>query len=151
MLAIRALELLSGKNYWTAMESEIFEPLGIKDFKSGGMPCNSFSAEDMARLGVLYDNHGKYGERELFSEKTYQAILPTNLSPYFPNIDIEWGIGLQSHKSGLGKGSYGHGGGCGTRLLVNPDKHIILAMTRNSIDKESSHYVNKVEEILREM
>jgi CubicO group peptidase (beta-lactamase class C family) len=128
ILAVRALELMSGKNYWQAMEGELFAPLGIKDMLPGG---TGFSAQDLARIGVLLDNHGRYGDWELFSEETYQSILPTSLKAFFPDIDIEYGIGLQSAKARLGPGSYGHGGGCGTQLFVNPEKHLVFAMARN--------------------
>ena len=94
ILAVRALELVSGKNYWHAMERELFEPLGIQNVLPGG---TGFSAENLARIGVLLDNHGQYGNWELFSEGAYQAILPTSLTPYF-DVDIEYGIGLQSGK-----------------------------------------------------
>jgi CubicO group peptidase (beta-lactamase class C family) len=110
------------------MERELFAPLGISNTLPGGV---GFSAENLARIGVMLDNHGKYGEWELFSEKTYQAIIPTSLSTYFPNIDMKYGIGLQSYEPRLGPGSYGHGGGCGTQLIVNPDKHLVFAMVRN--------------------
>ncbi|MCP4506828.1 MAG: serine hydrolase [Fuerstiella sp.] len=30
-----------------------------------------------------------------------------------------------------GTGSYGHGGGCGTLLAINPEKHLVFAMVRN--------------------
>lgn len=58
------------------MERDLFEPLGIRNILPGG---TGFSAENMGRIGVLPDNHGRYGDWELFSEDTYQAILPTSL------------------------------------------------------------------------
>lgn len=128
ILSVRALELMRGLNYWDAMERDVFEPLGIKNILPGG---TGFSAENLARMGVLLDNHGKYGNWELFSEDTYQAILPTSLTPYFPKIDKTYGIGLQNYAAHLGAGSYGHAGGCGTQLVVNPEKHLVFAMVRN--------------------
>ena len=47
ILAIRALELMIGKNYWHAMGCELFAPLGIKNTLPGG---TGFSAENLARL-----------------------------------------------------------------------------------------------------
>ncbi|MBT4822635.1 MAG: serine hydrolase, partial [Lentisphaerae bacterium] len=126
---VRSIELISGKNYWHAMENELFKPLGIKDALPGG---TGFSAEDLARIGVLLHNGGTYGPQELFSEKTCKAILPTPLKPYFPNINMTYGIGLQNAAKKLGLGSYGHGGGGGTQLLVNPKKRFVFAMTRDA-------------------
>ena len=77
ILAVRALELMSGRNYWDAMEHELFEPLGIRNILPGG---TGFSAENLARIGVLLANQGAYGDREIFSEETYRAILPSRSS-----------------------------------------------------------------------
>lgn len=142
ILAVRALELMSGKNYWHAMEEELFAPLGIKNILPGG---TGFSAENLARIGVLLANHGKYGNWEFFSEETYQSMLPTSLEPYFPAVKTGWGIGLRNTEASLGPGSYGHGGGCGTQLLVNPEKHLVFAMVRNERGK---HYKEHLEEVL---
>lgn len=139
ILAVRSLELLRGMNYWDAMEHDLFEPLGIKNILPGG---TGFSAENLARIGVLLDNHGRYGDLEFFTEETYRAILPTSLTPYFPNVDVERGIGLAA--GGLGPGSYGHGGGCGTKLLVNPEKNLVLAMVRNAQGNGYGEHMAKV-------
>lgn len=132
ILSVRALELMSGRNYWQAMERELFEPLGIRNTLPGG---TGFSAESLARIGVLLANRGAYGNREFISEETYRSILPTSLTPYFPNVDVTYGIGLRDYAELLGLGSYGHGGGCGTQLVVNPDEHLVFAMVRNGRGK----------------
>lgn len=129
ILSVRAIELLRGRNYWDAMERDLFTPLGIHNVLPGG---TGFSAESMARIGVLLDNRGRYGQWEVISEKTHSAIVPTSLKPYFPSLNIEYGIGLQDASQHLGPGSYGHGGGCGTLLAVNPRKHLVFAMARNA-------------------
>lgn len=146
ILSVRALELLRGRNYWDAMERDIFEPLGIRDMLPGG---TGFSAENMARIGVVLANHGKYGEKVVISEKTYAAIVPTSLKPYFPALDMQYGIGLQDHSKQLGPGSYGHGGGCGTLLSVNPEKHLVFAMVRNAPGKDYKKYRSEVLSMLR--
>lgn len=145
ILSVRSLELLRGRNYWDAMERDIFEPLGIRNILPGG---TGFSAESMARIGVLLDNHGRYGQWELFSEDAYQAILPTSLQPYFPAIDMQYGIGLRSESGHLGPGSYGHGGGCGTYLVVNPRTHVVFAMVRNARGSDFNKHLNKVTSLL---
>ena len=128
ILAVRALELLSGRNYWHAMEQELFEPLGIANTLPGG---TGFSAENLARIGVLLANKGRYGNLEIISQETYRDIVPTSLAPHFPSIRQTYGIGLQDYEGLLGPGSYGHGGGCGTQLIVNPEKRLVFAMVRN--------------------
>ena len=147
ILAVRALELLRGRNYWDAMERDLFEPLGIRNVLPGG---TGFSAENMARIGVLLDNRGKYGKWEVISEETHDAILPTSLNPYFPALDIEYGIGLQNRSGSLGPGSYGHGGGCGTQLVVNPEKHLVFAMVRNGRGTDFGGHLSEVTTLLKE-
>ena len=147
ILSVRSLELLRGRNYWDAMERDIYEPLGIRNVLPGG---TGFSAENMARIGVLLDNHGRYGEWELFSEDTYQAILPTSLKRYFPDIAMQYGIGLQDQSHHLGAGSYGHGGGCGTLFVVNPRTHTVFAMVRNDRGPDYSRHLSKVMSLVRE-
>ncbi|QDU98808.1 serine hydrolase domain-containing protein [Lignipirellula cremea] len=146
ILSVRALELLRGRNYWDAMERDLFAPLGIHNVLPGG---RGFSAESMARIGVLLDNGGKYGAWEVFSEKTHAAILPTSLKPYFPDLDMEYGIGLKDASQHLGPGSYGHGGGCGTLLAINPEQHLVVAMVRNGQGKDYKKYRDETMALVR--
>ncbi|MDB4637896.1 MAG: serine hydrolase [Planctomycetaceae bacterium] len=146
ILSVRAIELLRGRNYWDAMERDLFEPLGIRNVLPGG---TGVSAENMARIGVVLANHGKYGNQEVISEATYAEIIPTSLKPYFPALNMQYGIGLQNHSQQLGQGSFGHGGGCGTLLTVNPNKHLVFAMVRNGQGKDYKKYRTEVLLLLR--
>ena len=146
ILSVRALELLRGRNDWDAMERDLFEPLGIRNVLPGG---TGFSAENMARIGIVLANRGKYGKQEVISEETYAAIVPTSLKPYFPNLNMQYGICLQNHSQQLGAGSYGHGGGCGTLLSINPDKDLVFAMVRNGQGKDYKKYRAEVLSLLR--
>lgn len=146
ILSVRALELLRGRNYWDAMERDLFQPLEIDDMLPGG---TGFSAEDLARIGVLLANHGKYGKWQLISEETYQQIIPVSLQPYFADLKIKYGIGLQDRSGVLGSGSYGHSGGCGTQLIVNPDKHLVFAMVRNNPGTAFGKNLSAVTALLR--
>ncbi|MHC4477466.1 MAG: serine hydrolase domain-containing protein [Planctomycetota bacterium] len=147
ILAVRAIELLTAKNYWEAMEEQLFEPLGIKDMYPGG---TGFSAEDLARLGVMMANRGKYGSWEFFSEETYEAFIPGHLKRHFPKLDakIVRGVGFAE----MAPGFYGHGGGCGTCLMVEPAKHIVFAMTRMQGDaKFNNKFRREAVELLQEL
>lgn len=104
ILSVRALELLRGRNYWDAMERDLFEPLGIRNVLPGG---TGFSAENMARIGVVLANRGRYGKQEVISEETYAAIVPTSLKPYMPALNMQYGIGLQNPPSNWGRGVMG--------------------------------------------
>jgi len=145
-LSVRAIETLTGANYWEAMEAQLFEPLGIKDMHPGG---TGFSAEDLARLGVLVANKGKYGPWELFSEKTHGAIMPVQLQDYIPNLDVKMvrGIGFTT----MAPGFYGHSGGCGTCLLVDPESHVVFALTRMQPDDKFGEFRKEAFRLLQDL
>ncbi len=147
ILSVRALELLRGRNYWDAIERDLFEPLGISNVLPGG---TGFSTENLARIGVLLDNRGKYGRWEVISEETHQSLLPASLEPYFPKLNMKYGIGFQDQTQLLGFSSYGHGGGCGTLLVVNPAKHLVFAMVRNGQGQNYKQHRSELMGILRE-
>jgi CubicO group peptidase (beta-lactamase class C family) len=144
-LSVRAIETLTGTNYWEAMEAQLFEPLGIKDMHPGG---TGFSAEDLARLGVLVANKGQYGSWELFSAKTCESIMPVPLQEYIPNLDEPRtrGIGFTT----MAPGFYGHSGGCGTRLLVDPANHLVFAMTRMKPDDKFKEFNQEALDLLQQ-
>jgi CubicO group peptidase (beta-lactamase class C family) len=143
-LSVRAVELLAGRNYWEAMEEELLGPLGIRDMWPGG---TGFSAEDLARLGVLVANGGRYGDLEFFSGETCRAMMPVQLRTHFTKLDkaISRGIGFVV----ISPGYYGHGGGCGTLLMVEPEKHIVFAMTRMEADDDLKVFKRKAYALLQ--
>ena len=63
---------------------------------------------------------------------------------------MRYGIGLKNESHFLGPGSYGHGGGCGTLLAINPEKHLVFAMVRNGQGKDFKKYRSEVTALLRE-
>ena len=146
ILSVRAMELIRGLNYWDAMERDVFAPLGIDDMLPGGV---GFSAEDLARLGVMLQNRGRYGNVELYGEETHEAIVPTSLTPYFPEIDKKYGFGIQSYDERFGEGSYGHAGGCGTQLTVFPKEKIVFSMVRNERGEDYKAYLAEVMALAR--
>ncbi|MEQ9408215.1 MAG: serine hydrolase domain-containing protein [Fuerstiella sp.] len=145
ILSVRALELVRGRNYWDAMERDLFEPLGIRNVQ----PHNGFSAESLARIGVLLDNRGSYGPWEVISPETHESILPTSLQPWFPDLKLRYGIGLQDAVQHLGQGAYGHGGGCGTLLAIQPRHNLVFAMVRNAQGRDFSHHRAEVTGVLK--
>lgn len=146
ILAVRALELVTAKNYWEAIEEQLLAPLNIKDMYPGG---TGFSAEGLAKLGVLMANRGKYGSLEFFSEETYKALVPGRLKDQYPKIDekVERAVGFAP----MGPNRYGHGGGCGTYLLIDPAKHIVFAMTRMQKDSEYKEYREEAVALLEKL
>ena len=66
-----------------------------------------------------------------------RGIPPTSLKPYFPALNMEYGIRLKTESQHLGLGSYGHGGGYGTLLAVHRGKHLTFAMGREGISRNT--------------
>ena len=53
-----------------------------------------FAAGEFAVFGQILLNKGSYGSLKFFSPKTFEKLMPKPLNQYYPNINIEWGIGL---------------------------------------------------------
>ena len=96
----------------------------------------------------MLNNRGKYGEWELFSEATHKAILPTPLTPHFPAIEMDYGIGLQSYHERFAPDSYGHAGGCGTQLIVFPNENVVFSMVRNNRGEDYKKHLADTIDIL---
>ena len=73
ILAVRALELLTAKNYWEAIEEQLFEPLGIKDMYPGG---TGFSAEDLAQTRCPDGQPGEIWPMGILFRRDIRSIHP---------------------------------------------------------------------------
>ena len=94
-LAGRAMERLSGKSIWRLFHEDLYQPLGIEDVPME--VCGSsarLTARELATLSQVLANRGSYGDLEVFSEATYDQLVPTDLADYFPAGDRDWGIGF---------------------------------------------------------
>lgn len=93
-LAVKAMELVSGKSMGRLYEDDLFRPLGI-----GGLPMDGVAAGARPtawELGVLAQylaNRGSYGDLELASSATLDAMLPEPLGNRYPGIVEGEGIG----------------------------------------------------------
>ena len=124
ILAVRSLELLSGENYWDGLEKELLDHLGVTSAYPGG---TGFSAEDLAKIGILLANRGRYGDWEFYSENTHERILPQSLKCHLPQFTQKnvRGIGLAKDER-MGPNGYGHGGG--GLLAIDPDTHVVVSL-----------------------
>jgi CubicO group peptidase (beta-lactamase class C family) len=82
------------------------------------------------------------------AEETYEAFIPGPLQEHFPKLDEKRvrGIGFTD----MAPGFYGHGGGCGTCLLVDPNKHLIFAITRMQGDAAFNLFKQDALDLLHE-
>jgi CubicO group peptidase (beta-lactamase class C family) len=145
ILAVRSLELLSGENYWDALEKELLAPMEVTSAYPGG---TGFSAEDLARIGILLANRGKYGYWEFYSENTHERILPQTLTCHFPHFTESKvrGIGLVKDER-MGPNGYGHGGG--GLLAIDPDTHVVVSLRQYPSEKDE--FLKQLFQLIQEL
>ena len=98
---------------------------------------------DIAKIGQMLLNKGKYGNMQFFSEDTFAKMLPSKLTDVLgPDTNIEWGIGVMPWFSGegLGKGTFGHGAASSATLRIDPINDLVIVMTRNTAGKNFGKY-----------
>jgi CubicO group peptidase (beta-lactamase class C family) len=158
-LAGKVMETVSGKSILRLMHENLFEPLGVKNTRIDDMACaTTSSAEDIATMGQLLLNRGAYGDRQFFSPATFEKLLPRNLSAFYPDLNLDWGIGLQwmraddpdAGKGGVPKGktllspnTIGHGAASAAILRVDLDNEVVVAQVRNTGGKDFEKYLTE--------
>ncbi len=116
----------------------LFEPLGVSDVKwsvsPGGVHAGDgnlwLKPHDMAKIGFLYLNKGKWGDRQIVTEKWVEA----STSPHIvANLFDHYGYQLWIDSSGFFT-AVGHRG---QFIFVVPDKNLIAVFTS---DLESNDF-----------
>ncbi|MBT6147059.1 MAG: serine hydrolase, partial [Gemmatimonadetes bacterium] len=99
-LAGKVMELVGGSSIQRLIQEQLWLPLGIEGSHLSDLGFSAMlSSEDIARMGQLLLNRGSYGQVELFAPETYEAILPTDLSQFYPGVEQEWGVGLSYRRT----------------------------------------------------
>jgi len=140
-------EKLTGKKIFEAFKEEIADPIGMQDFlltdcryqyewKKSKHPAYHFrmTARDMARFGLLYQNKGKYRDKQIIPpEWIAESTTPYSIN----NLDGD-GYGYMwsiiHEEEGLGNGFYHTGTGVHL-LAVLPEKKLVL-IHRVDTDKD---------------
>lgn len=108
----------------------LFDPLGIREVKWSASPDGVYigsgdlwlTPRDMAKIGSLYLNGGKWGDRRIVSEKWVE----TSTSPHITaNLFSHYGYQLWIDASGF----YTAVGYRGQFIFVAPDKNLVVAFT----------------------
>jgi len=159
-LAGRVMEIVSGKSIFRLMRENFFDPLGLDNTSlEGDLGFSTRStAGDFARIGQLLLNRGSYGDREYFSPKVFEMILPKPLKNFYPDINVDWGIGLtwmrmrhpEAGKNGLpkdktvlSKNVIGHGSATSAILRVDLDNGLVISQTRRQGGKNYGKYLTQ--------
>jgi len=159
-LAGKVMEMVSGKSIFRLMRENFFDPLGLEHTileEDLGFSCFS-TAGEFAVLGQLLLNEGSYGDLKFFSTETFKQLLPKSLHQFYPDINVEWGIGLtwmrQKHPDAginsipdgqtiLSKNVIGHGSATSAILRVDLDNDLVICQTRRRGGKAYNKYLEK--------
>ena len=159
-LAGKVMEMVGGKSIFRLMRENFFDPLGLTHTileEDLGFGCHS-NAGEFAVFGQLLLNQGAYGDLKFFSPRTFKQLLPQPLNQYYPDINVDWGIGItwmrhthpDAGKNGrpqdatiLGKNMIGHGSATSAILRVDLDHDLVICQTRRRGGKLYDKYLEK--------
>ena len=136
------LQKVTGKKLIDFLTPRLFEPLGIKDadwevnpqgINVGGWGLR-VKTEDMAKLGLLYLQKGKWGDQQILTEEWVNAAtseqIKTVAGDEDPSNDWSQGYGYQfwqtTHNAFRGDGAFGQ------YIIVLPEKDAVIIMTANA-------------------
>jgi CubicO group peptidase (beta-lactamase class C family) len=132
-----ALANRTGRTMAEFLTPRLFNPLGIApprwDTDSRGIPEGGrgmwLRTADLAALGQLYLNGGRWGERRIVSEEWVEQATGARIDTDLPG---EWaqGYGFQFW-CGLG-GTFRADGAFGQFAVVHPEREIVVAVTASS-------------------
>ncbi len=141
-LAGKIMERITGLAIPYLFNNYLFDILGMKsafsDNTYGGLYCSSI---DLARFGQMLLNKGIYNGSQLFSEKSFEMMLPKKL----PAGNRNWGIGttpMTGH--GLSESAFGHGAASGSVFRVDPQNDLIIISARNKTGKYHDEIENSL-------
>lgn len=143
-----AMQLLTGETVTRLFHRSYFEPLGLPPMRFDQMGAGARpTAFELAVLGQILANGGRYGRYEFFSPKTFAALLPTpyddfknpdpNNKNHFYGLGIRW---VREHKDKEGKPLFsqqtvGHGSYSHSVFMVDLERNIVVAQVRESGSK----------------
>ena len=139
-IAGKIMERLTGRAMPYLFHDYIFSPLEMKSAYSdntyGGLYC---TAIDLAHLGAMLLNKGKYNGFKFFSELSFEKMLPQKLAV----SDRSWGIGTSPKVGhGLSELAFGHSAASGTLFCIDPKIDLIIISARNNPGKNHREFEN---------
>jgi CubicO group peptidase (beta-lactamase class C family) len=145
-----AFELMTGRDIYDALESDIVRPIGMQDFdralhrKSGDSTRSRylayhmhFSTRDMARIGYLMLRHGKWNGRQVvpadWVDESTRPFTPVSEMNPPQRRDGPFGYGYLwwvwdgPSATGAYEGAYGGHGAVGQHIIVVPKLDLVVA------------------------
>ncbi|QDU32052.1 putative periplasmic esterase [Poriferisphaera corsica] len=151
----RTLEVMGGVSFERYMQKKLYGPLGCvdTDVYDTSFGTNT-TARDMAVVGQMLLNGGKYGALKFFDEKTRDEMLPVRRGDVFEKMseyDDEYGLGSNWYrdvhedeartKLRFGKRMFGHGSATSSIFRVDLDHGLVITMARPGGGKDyEEHY-----------
>lgn len=114
----------------------LFDPIGIKDYywrkDPRGVPAGGYGlamrSEDIARLGFLYINNGRWNKRQIIPRNwVRRSVIPRTLS----KMQVNPGAHYAYHWWVIKDTAYSAQGYGGQFLIVFPEKNLIIVSTGN--------------------
>ncbi|MEP0131888.1 MAG: serine hydrolase [Eudoraea sp.] len=133
----KIVRIITGKRIDKWAEEKLFEPLGITDYYWKKTPNGEIDtegglylkAEDLAKLGTLFLNKGKWQNQQIVSESWVTASISPIVNDVNPDNDSKVGYGYQwwipEHSNGKSNIFAGNGYG-GQFLMVVPEYNLIV-------------------------
>lgn len=129
----KIMEMISGECIPRLYQKHLFGPLGCTGTQAELTSYGSMStALDLARIGQMMVNGGRYGTKQFLSRRTIEKMMPIpGRDRYDPDKTVRWGIGIKQFDiDGLSERAYGHPGASGSFVVVDPARDLVIAMTR---------------------
>ena len=138
------IQKVSGHKLVDYLEPRLFAPLGIehphwnecpKGYNAGGFGI-WLQTEDLARLGQLYLNKGKWEGRQLLPEEWVEEATGYQINNLGSDPDLDWreGYGYQfwrcRHNAFRGDGAYGQ------YCVILPEQDMVCVITAGMCDKQ---------------
>lgn len=153
-LAGKVMEVVGGCSVQRLAQEQLWLPLGIEDSSLSDLGFSAvLNAQDIARMAQLLLNEGRYGQVELFSAETAARLLPCKLSRYYPEVDVEWGIGLSWRRLEvegaerdyvLSRDLVGHGSASSCILVADLEHDLVIAQARRTGGKAFDKYYRQL-------
>lgn len=133
----KIVRIITGKRIDKWAEEKLFKPLGITDYYWKKTPNGEIDtegglylkAEDLAKLGTLFLNNGKWKNQQIVSESWVTASISPVVHDVNPDNESKVGYGYQwwipEHSNGQSNIFAGNGYG-GQFLMVAPEYNLIV-------------------------
>lgn len=144
------LQRVTGKNMLEFLKPRLFDPLGIKNITSeqspSGIVCGgwgmSVTTVDIAKLGQLYLQKGKWDGKQLLPESWIREATKSQIDtePYLTDEEKEksdWAQGYGYLMWRCRNNAFRADGSFGQFIIVMPDQDAVLAMTANVNDMQN--------------